>query len=243
MVLFENCHLPNQLKDMIFFFNVYFLKGWWKGRCFHLLVQLWQVWEAENITKFEIRKLLCWSSNETIYLQLQWVKGENWSPYCHCIHVSLPSKQKGDQIYLNKTKKFPRSSNRLNKTANVHSSTTKPPWSVSKTSSSTTLASKKSTSETTKASKPPKSAKTTKSPTQPSSTKKVPQTSRAPPSSNSLDGPRIEPLDPPELLEPSKLQSKSHGLALKSKAALVYMLLLCFNALSRWCSKMLPLNQ
>merc|ERR1719422_2357319 len=124
------------------------------------------------------------------------------------------------------------SSNRLNKTANVHSSTTKPPWSVSKTSSSTTLASTKSTSETTKASKPPKSAKTTKSTTQASSTKKAPQTNRTPPSSNSLDGPRIEPLDPPELLEPSKLQSRSHGLALKSKAALVYMLLICFNVLS-----------
>ena len=70
------------------FFNVYFLKGWWQGRCFHLLVQLWQVWEDKNVTKFEIRKLWCWSWDELIYLQLQWVKGENWSPYCHCIHVS-----------------------------------------------------------------------------------------------------------------------------------------------------------
>ena len=59
-----------------------------------------------NVTKFEIRKLWCWW-DELIYLQLQWVKGENWSPYCHCIHVSLLSKQNGDQIYLNKTVNFP----------------------------------------------------------------------------------------------------------------------------------------
>ena len=64
--------------------------------------------------------------------------------------------------------------------------------------------------------KPTKSAKTTAKPSRPSTTRKINQQTSKSPSASNLDGPRIDPLDPPELLGPSKLQSKSSGAMLNS---------------------------
>ena len=64
--------------------------------------------------------------------------------------------------------------------------------------------------------KPTKSAKTTAKPSRSSTTRKINQQTSKSPSASNLDGPRIDPLDPPELLGPSKLQSKSSGVMLNS---------------------------